>query len=171
MLNRHNKQKIIAGVNYSNIPSNSGEVTNIGWGAFVKTSGGTTLKIPINITEIDFYAFSKCSSIVSVELLVAIDIRSAVFSDCTNLTTIYYAGTQENCDVDVNIYTAYNDPLMSSTTYFYSETELTTEDNYWHYVDGAPADWTTIATHGTGDSSSGDSSSESSGGESSLCEE
>lgn len=136
---------IIIGSSYLNIPSNSSEVTTIGYGAFAKMSGGTTLKIPTNIVTIGECAFKYCTSIVSVELPVAITIQSSAFSDCTSLTTIYYAGTQTEWNENVTLDTNYNAIFTHATVYYYSENEPTTTGNYWRYDDetGEPTAWTT----------------------------
>ena len=51
---------------------------------------------------------------------------------------IYYAGTEETWnDITVDG----SAPVDKDRLYFYSETQPTTDGNYWHYVDGAAAAW------------------------------
>ncbi len=140
-------KKIITGLSYSNIPSNSEEVTTIGWGAFAKMSGGTTLKIPSNIVTIGDGAFSDCTSIVSVELPNEIGISNAAFDVCTSLTTIYYAGTQAEWSENVSYNSSYNTAFVNATIYYYSETEPMTTGKYWHYVDSVATPWAEKMTY------------------------
>ncbi|MBQ9118220.1 MAG: hypothetical protein IJY11_03350 [Clostridia bacterium] len=71
----------------------------------------TEIVIPDSVTSINKYAFGECDNL-----------------------TIYCEATSKpiGWDSDWN----YNCP-----TYWYSETQPTTEGNYWHYVDGVPTIW------------------------------
>jgi hypothetical protein len=55
------------------------------------------------------------------------------------LTSVYYTGTAK----EWNAITAGsgNTNLTSATRYYYSESEPTTEGNWWHYVDDVPTVW------------------------------
>ena len=58
-------------------------------------------------------------------------IGSSAFEDCDNLRSVYYQGTAEDwakIGIDSN-----NIALFFATRYYYSETQPTTEGNYWHY--------------------------------------
>ena len=81
------------------------------------TGSETELVLPDGITEINNYAFYKCSS----------------------LTSVYYNGDAtmwNSISIGSN-----NSNLTNATRYYYSETEPTESGNYWHYVDGIVTVW------------------------------
>ena len=62
------------------------------------------------------------------------------FYNCRSLTSVYYKGTESEWSA-ISINVDGNSSLTSTTRYYYSETELTEEGNYWHYVDGKVTVW------------------------------
>jgi hypothetical protein len=66
-------------------------------------------------------------------------IEKAAFDNCNALAKVYYQGTADEwalVEVEPN-----NEPLLSATRYYYSETEPTVTGTFWHYVDGVPTPW------------------------------
>ena len=138
-------------------------VTRIGQSAFFNCTGLTSITIPNRVTSIGDEAFSGCKSLTNITIpdsvtrigqsaffnctgLTSITIPNRVtsigygtFRHCTKLTTIYYSGTSK--DWSTTTVGSHNDSLHNATVYYYTETQPTTEGNYWHYVDGAPTAW------------------------------
>jgi len=143
-----------------NIPDS---VTNIGDDAFYGCRGLTSITIPDSVTSIGDYTFYGCSSLTSVTIsdsvtsignyafkgcssLTSVNIGNGVtsigdytFYGCSSLTSVYYTGTAEQWG-QISIYSG-NECLTNATLYYFSETQPTTEGNYWHYVDGVPTKW------------------------------
>lgn len=66
-------------------------------------------------------------------------IGEGAFNGCGSLKTVYYNGTKEDWNkIAIDLY---NTNLTNATRYYYSETEPTTDGNYWHYVNGVPTVW------------------------------
>ncbi|MBQ8439128.1 MAG: leucine-rich repeat domain-containing protein [Clostridia bacterium] len=115
-------------------------VTSIGGYAFHSCIGLTNIIIPDSVTSIFDSAFSKCTGLTSIIIPDSVTaIGYEAFRDCTSLKTVYYTGTAAEWE-SVEIATD-NDPLTTATIYHYSETQPTTEGNYWRYVDGVPTAW------------------------------
>ncbi len=115
-------------------------VTGMGIYTFIFCTKLTSVTLSDNMTSIGDYALWKCSSLTSVMIPKSVTrIEVAAFSECTELNTVYYSGTASDWS-SISIATA-NDELTSATVYYYSETEPTTEGNYWRYVDGVPTPW------------------------------
>lgn len=67
-------------VNYEGI---SYSVTSIGWEAFFRCSGLTSITIPNSVTSIGYYAFYGCSSLTSITIPDGVTfISKSVFSNC-----------------------------------------------------------------------------------------
>jgi hypothetical protein len=58
------------------------------------------------------------------------------FDSCSRLAAVYYTGTEETWKA-ISI-GSFNTPLTSANLYYYSETQPTEGDKWWHYVDGVP---------------------------------
>ena len=111
----NNEGKLISGAAKSKVTV-SGSVTKIGVGAF---SGKNIVSIvlPTSITFVDQLAFANCQRLASV----------------------FYLGTEsEYSGIEIG---DINAPLEKATVYFYSESEPTTNGNFWHYVDGKATVW------------------------------
>lgn len=92
------------------------KVTAIAENAF-KDAKLQSITIPDGITSIDKYAFSNCD----------------------NLTSVYYKGTtSEWTNITIESPNPY---LTTGTRYYYSEAQPSETGNYWHYVDGIPTVW------------------------------
>ena len=75
----------------------------------------TELVIPDTVSSIDVYQFYGFSYITKVIIpLSVVDIGASAFSGCDNLTTVYYAGTQEqwnNITIDSSNYALINSTI------------------------------------------------------------
>lgn len=141
-------KEIVAGADMANIPTDSTEVTAIGYGAFAGQIGVTNLKIPDNITKIKESAFDNCTSIVSVELPAGLTLIEAyAFRVCSGLTTVYYGGTTPE-QWDSVVESTGNDYLISAIRYYFSATQpQVLNGNFWHYVGGVPTAWPVHTAH------------------------
>ena len=83
------------GITTANIPAsvtyNSAtySVTSIGYMAFGRCSGLTSVTIPNSVTSIGDYAFYRCSGLTSVTIPNSVtSIGSCAFENCTGLTSV-----------------------------------------------------------------------------------
>ncbi len=107
-------------------------VESIGNDAFWACSSLLSVTIPSGVTSIGDRAFWDCGNLKSVIISDSVtSIGRHAFDDCDELTSVYYKGTEEKWN-EINIDDA-NDALENAMRYYYSETEPTTDGNYWYY--------------------------------------
>lgn len=71
------------------VNGNTYSVTSIGYHAFSRCSGLTSVTIQESVTTIDVSAFSHCSGLTSVTIPSSVtDISNYAFRDCTSLTSV-----------------------------------------------------------------------------------
>ena len=119
-----------------------GNVTSIGTFAFWNCFRLTSVTIGDSVTSIGDCAFSQCYRLTSVVLGNSVtSIGSYAFDYCDTLAEVYYNGNAEEwANVSIGFDNA---PIENATIYYYSETQPTTEGNFWHWVDGEPVAWDT----------------------------
>ena len=123
-----------------NIPTN---VTSIGDSVFYGCTNLTSVTIGSGVTSISNSAFVSCTNLTSVIICKQVtQIEDNAFFGCSQLTDVYYMGTEATWNA-ISVGT-YNDALAEATIYFYSETQPTTEGNYWHYVDDVITVWKVV---------------------------
>ena len=100
----------------------------------------TSLVIPNEVINVGSYAYCYCSNISNLVIGNSVNnIENGAFYNCSDLINVYYSGTEEEWEtiiIGIN-----NESLINATRYYYSETQPTTEGNFWHYVDGVPTVW------------------------------
>jgi hypothetical protein len=84
------------------------------------------------VTSIGSHAFYNCTSLASIELPDNVtSIGDSAFYNCTSLTAVYFTcGEADVPDITVGVG---NDPFLNATHYYYTETQPTTEGNFWCY--------------------------------------
>ncbi|MCR5361487.1 MAG: leucine-rich repeat protein [Bacteroidales bacterium] len=75
------------------IPSS---VTSISDGMFYECTGLTSIEIPSSVTSIGSDAFNGCSVLTSIVIPRSVTSIGSVFWRCDALTTVYYAGTEDD---------------------------------------------------------------------------
>ena len=121
-------------------------VTDIDQEAFSGCDNLAFISIGNGVKKISFYAFDNCEKLTAVVIGNGVNIvYQYAFRYCSNLTSVYYTGTADDWN-KISIYNE-NDYLKNATRYYYSETQPTTEGNFWHYVDGQPVAWGEIHEH------------------------
>lgn len=134
-------------------------VTKINKHAFYNCESLKSVTIPDSVKTIGEDAFSSCSSLEFVDLgnsLASID--NDAFSLCSSLKDIIIPTTLTNIgSYSFSTYKSFNifylgtenalyagyvkNYFKNSTMYYYSETQPTTEGNFWHFVDDKPTIW------------------------------
>ena len=91
-------------------------------------------------TSIEGYLFygRMLTTIVIPKSVTSIGVQA--FDYCTNLTTVYYEGTEEDW-ANINIHSFGNGALANATIFYYSETQPTVSGNYWYYRNGYRTIW------------------------------
>ena len=115
-------------------------VTSIGFCAFSNCKSLKNIVIPNSVTNLGNSVFYNCKALTSIVIPDSVtSIGISTFSDCASLTEVYYTGTEGEWS-EISI-ASNNEYLTGATRYYYSETEPTTEGNFWRYVDGVPTPW------------------------------
>lgn len=95
-----------------------------------------------DVTTIAERAFASCYYFTSVTIGNGVtSIGDYAFYYCDSLMNVYYKGTASDWKkISIESYNGY---LTGATCYYYSETQPTDSDNYWHYdTDGKfPVAW------------------------------
>ena len=114
-----------------------GNVTIIGRGAF-QDSGLISIIFSDGVVEFKEGAFAGCSNLTSIVFPKSVGmIENGAFYNCNRLTKVYYCGLiSDNFGGNSS-----GNVFPYATRYYYSETEPTSDDDWWHYVDGAPTVW------------------------------
>ena len=88
-------------------------------GAFKYSSKISRITIPVTVKSMELYAFYQGDSI-----------------------DIFYEGSAKQWnEIKINSYDGSNRCIIQGKHYYYSETEPTTEGNFWHYVNGEIVVW------------------------------
>ena len=125
-------------------------VTEIGEYAFSECSSLTSVEIPDGVTEIREYTFSRCTSLTNIVIPDSVtSIEGWAFIYCTSLESLVIPSNVTSLESylftscsSLTVYCEVASELNSWNShwnyancpvYWYSETEPTTEGNYWHY--------------------------------------
>ena len=124
---------LIAGCNNSVIPDS---VTSIGNDAFLGCQSLASIMIPDSVASIGNYAFTDCRNATSLAIPDSItSIGYNAFSNCNKLVIVFYGGADRAAWNGITIGSS-NDPLTSAKIYYYSETNPSVANSYWHWQDG-----------------------------------
>ena len=116
-------------------------MTTLGGNSFYQCIALQSIILPDSMTNVGAATFQRCESLESIVIGIGVKtIDRAAFAECTALRAVFYRGTQTDRN-EITINAESNQARLDATWYYYSETEPTTEGNFWHYVDGAPAVW------------------------------
>jgi len=88
-------------------------------------------------------AFYYCNNMTEIVIPNSVtSIGNQAFTGCSELKTVYYNGTEEEWNkIAIDNTDDCNSTLINTARYYYSETEPTTDGNYWRYVNGVPTPW------------------------------
>ncbi|MCD8048774.1 MAG: leucine-rich repeat domain-containing protein [Clostridia bacterium] len=91
--------------NLKNVSIGSG-VFSIGKGAFCECTSLTDIVLPESVSHIYEYAFDTCSALKSVTIKNTgrLTIQSNAFDGCSNIADVYYSGTEEGWNKNMDMY-------------------------------------------------------------------
>ena len=118
-------------------------VTSIGREAFACCYGLTDLVIGDNVSTVGRAAFYYCTILENVVIGNSVTfIDDDAFYGCSKLANVYYKGNEDSWNsIDIKNANGEDYYLIDNNFYYYSETEPTTEGNFWHWVDGEVVVW------------------------------
>ena len=135
-------------------------ITEILYGAFAEREALVSVKIEGKPTIL-WRAFENCVNLKSISFVNAedaIELGEGCFAGCTALEKVLFTSGAfipqsafEGCSSLQTVYTVQekttvsdqgNNAYQAAKIYSYSETQPTTEGNYWRFVDGEPTPWT-----------------------------
>jgi hypothetical protein len=116
-------------------------ITRIGQSAFYITRDLYSLILPEGVTIIDDSAFSN-SAITSIVIPVSLTTIENTAFFASYLRTIFYKGNENDWN-NISIGNRHNEnaPLNNAIRYYYSETNPSTSNTHWRFVDGVPTIW------------------------------
>ena len=98
------------------------------------------VEIPNDVTFIRDFAFYDNEYVESIVVPTSLSkIDDLPIRYCDNFSSLFYKGTKVEWEAITRIDSGYL--YIEGTIYYYSETEPTDEDHYWHYVDSIPVPW------------------------------
>jgi hypothetical protein len=119
-----------------------GSITKVHNMTFIGQQSIKLVIIPDSVRSIGSSAFCDCTNLTEVVIGAGVStIGSDAFTACHSLERVYYHGTESQWQRFVKIEEPSGGYITNATRYYYSENRPTTEGNFWHFVDGLPADW------------------------------
>ena len=98
--------------------------------------------LPENIIKVNENAFYNCGELKKVIISNKnIIILNDAFIGCNEIEELFYKGTVDEWYSNFDIANSGNETLRDAKRYYYSETEPSKEENYWHYVNGEIVIW------------------------------
>ena len=92
-------------------------ITSIGQRAFFACSSLTSVSIPDSVTSIGEHAFFNCNLTYVVIPDSVTTIKGWAFNGCTNLTDVYYTGSEEDWE-NISVDYSYNTTLFDATIHY-----------------------------------------------------
>ncbi len=114
-------------------------VTKLGTQAFSYCPRLKTAVIPEGVTAIKTATFFSCGALEEVVIPSTVESISTQAFASSNLKKIFFGGTAEQWKKVKLEYG--NGEVTPAIRYYYSETEPSVSNVYWHFVDGVPTVW------------------------------
>lgn len=115
------------------IPGTLGVIKNYAYGYLTNVSA---FWVEEGITQIEDQAFANSTAIGYVVFPKSLTkIGNNVFTMCQALHSVYYRGTKDEWN------RVKKDASMTTSVYYYSESEPEQDGNYWREVNGTPTAW------------------------------
>ena len=113
-------------------------VKYIGPSAFAGNALLMRVTLPNTVLEVGANAFANCEYLQQVVIPESvICIEEGAFDQCARLAVIYYGGANETAWNAISI-KELNEPLETSTKYYYLEGDPQEINHYWRFVNGTP---------------------------------
>ncbi len=115
-------------------------LTNIGHSCFYNCTKLETIEIPSSVTTVYSTTFTNCAKLNNIIMHNVTEIEFSAFTGCSSLTTIYYGRTIDDWN---NLKLgSYNQNLLSCDVYYYSSSKPTdTTNKYWYYNNNVITHW------------------------------
>ena len=115
-------------------------IISIGENAFYMCNSLTSATIGNGVSFLTFFVFGNCSTLIDVVMGTGVtEIETYAFALSYAIKNIYVYDIVQWTNIKFT--GAGPEYLRNKNVYEYSETQPTTEGNFWHYVDGVPTVW------------------------------
>ena len=123
---------LLSGCKNSVIPTDD-SVARIGLSAFYDCLGLTSIIIPNSVTTIQTFSFQGCRNLKTIVIPKEVTfVNENAFANCSSLTDVYYTGSANNWN-SISFGPGNTQVTQTATIHYYSETQPTEADYWWHY--------------------------------------